>query len=74
MNKIIIIIVHRYIICEGALDNKSIIAEYLMLVNEDLNKYFRDNDSKLDVVSIVPLSILKDDTYFYNYVKDSNEK
>jgi cap1 methyltransferase len=49
----------RYIICESANSNKTIIVDYLTQVNDSLNETFRDETSDLDVVSIVPLNILK---------------
>ena len=64
----------RYIICEGAKETKETVIEYLHVINDDLNKYFRDDSSQNDVTEIVPLSILKDDETFYKYMIDSNEK
>jgi hypothetical protein len=55
-------------------ESKSIIEEYLFHVNDELNKTFRVESSKQDIVSIVPLEILKDDYEFLNYIKNSNEK
>ena len=64
----------RYIICENAHETKSIVRDYLHAINDDLNKNFRDNNCDLDVSVIVPLAIMRKDTKFYNYIKESNEK
>lgn len=64
----------RYIICEGARENRHIVRDYFHQINNDLNEYFRNDKSDLDVNTIVPLDILKNDKNFFNYIKDSNEK
>ena len=63
-----------YIICEGARNSKEIVEQYLLHVNEELHKYFRDPNSKQDVESIVPLKVLKGNEQFYSSIKKSNEK
>ena len=69
-----ILLYDRYIICENAHESKSIVQDYLHAINDDLNKYFRDNNCDSDVPVIVPLEIMKKDTKFFNYIKESNEK
>ena len=69
-----ILIIFSYIICEGANESKKIVIEYLHSINNDLNQHFRDDNSNTDVTHIVPLSILKNDENFFNYIMNSNEK
>ena len=64
----------RYMVCEGARESKSLVYDYLFRVNDSLNKFFRDDTSNKDVVSIVPLATLQDDKDFFNYIYNSNEK
>lgn len=64
----------RYIICENARESKNLVCDYMFEVNETLNKTFRDEKSTYDVESIVPLSILKNDEEFFNYIYNSNER
>lgn len=64
----------RYIICECALESKSIIQEYLYEINDILNRTFRNESKDEDVVSIVPLENLVNDNEFFNYIYESNEK
>lgn len=55
-------------------ESKLIVEEYLFHINDELNNTFRVESTKQDIVSIVPLEILKDDSEFLNYIKNSNEK
>ncbi len=66
--------IFSYLICEGALASKDVVYEYLFNINDTLNDTFRNDDSEFDVESIVPLSILKSDKNFFNYIYNSNEK
>lgn len=50
------------------------IIEYLYQVNDELNKTFRNEGINDDISEIVPLDVMKNDTDFYNYMKNSNEK
>ena len=64
----------RYIICEGARESRDVIYNYLFEINDTLNETFRDENSDLDVNEIVPLEILKEDSDFFDYIYNSNEK
>lgn len=63
----------RYIVCESAGPLKDTVFKYMLAVNRTLNKTFRDESIKDDVVSIVPLNVLKEDEGFFNYIVKSNE-
>ena len=65
---------YSYIICESALGSKDVVHEYLFNINDTLNETFRNENSEFDVESIVPLSILKSDKNFFDYIYKSNEK
>jgi hypothetical protein len=64
----------RYIICEGARESKNSIYKYLFDVNDSLNETFRNEDTNLDVESVVPISILLGNKEFFDYIYNSNER
>ena len=63
----------RYIVCEGAGPLKDAVFKYMLAVNRSLNKTFRNEATKEDVVSVVPLNVLTEDESFFNYIVKSNE-
>lgn len=62
----------RYIICKWLREDAGSIGDYLHEINLDLCDFTR-KDPKRDVVEVVPLNVLTDDTAFYEYVRKSNE-
>lgn len=62
----------RYIICKGLREDADSICDYLNEINLDLCDFIR-NDPQKDVVEVVPLNVLKEDTVFYEYIRESNE-
>lgn len=62
----------RYIICKWLREDAGSIGDYLHEINLDLSEFTR-NDPKRDVVEVVPLNVLTDDTVFYEYIRNSNE-
>lgn len=62
----------RYIICKWLREDAGSIGDYLHEINLDLCDFTR-KDPKRDVMEVVPLNVLTDDTAFYEYVRKSNE-
>uniref|UniRef100_A0A7N6AYX6 Cap-specific mRNA (nucleoside-2'-O-)-methyltransferase 1 n=1 Tax=Anabas testudineus TaxID=64144 RepID=A0A7N6AYX6_ANATE len=60
----------RYIVCRGLKPGSDAVREYMFRINLKLNK-LRNTDR--DVTDVVPLSIIKEDTDFYQYMVNSNE-
>lgn len=60
----------RYIACRGLKPGSDAVREYMFKVNLKLNQ-LRNTDT--DVTDVVPLSIIKDDTDFYQFMVNSNE-
>lgn len=61
----------RYVVCRGLKPGSDAVREYLFKVNLKLNQ-LRNTDT--DVTDVVPLSIIKDDTDFYQFMVNSNER
>lgn len=60
----------RYIVCRGLKPGSDAVREYMFKVNLKLNQ-LRNSDT--DVTDVVPLSIIKDDADFYQFMVNSNE-
>ncbi|XP_067837832.1 cap-specific mRNA (nucleoside-2'-O-)-methyltransferase 1-like, partial [Heptranchias perlo] len=61
----------RYVVCRGLNSGTDSIREYLFNINLKLNHL---RGSEQDVVSVVPLDIIKSDTDFYQYMLTSNQR
>ncbi|XP_023256255.1 cap-specific mRNA (nucleoside-2'-O-)-methyltransferase 1 [Seriola lalandi dorsalis] len=61
----------RYIVCRGLKPGSDAVREYMFRVNLKLNQ-LRNTDR--DVTEVVPLSIIKEDTDFYQFMVNSNER
>lgn len=62
----------RYIICKHKMRGCESIRAYLFEINSRL--WSLGSNSKIDINSIVPLEIIKDDLEFFNYLRDSNNR
>ncbi|KAF3849873.1 hypothetical protein F7725_019592 [Dissostichus mawsoni] len=60
----------RYVVCRGLKPGSDAIREYMFRVNLKLNQ-LRNTDT--DVTEVVPLSLIKEDTDFYQFMVNSNE-
>ncbi|XP_034756159.1 cap-specific mRNA (nucleoside-2'-O-)-methyltransferase 1 [Etheostoma cragini] len=60
----------RYIVCRGLKPGSDAVREYMFRINLKLNQ-LRNTDT--DVNEVVPLSIIKEDTDFYQFMVNSNE-
>ncbi|XP_068580711.1 cap-specific mRNA (nucleoside-2'-O-)-methyltransferase 1 [Cebidichthys violaceus] len=60
----------RYVVCRGLKPGSEAVREYMFRVNLKLNQ-LKNTDS--DVNEVVPLSIIKEDTDFYQFMVNSNE-
>ncbi|XP_071388376.1 cap-specific mRNA (nucleoside-2'-O-)-methyltransferase 1 [Centroberyx affinis] len=60
----------RYIVCRSLKPGSDAVREYMFKVNLKLNQ-LRNTES--DVIEVVPLSLIKEDTDFYQYMVNSNE-
>uniref|UniRef100_A0A668AKG5 Cap-specific mRNA (nucleoside-2'-O-)-methyltransferase 1 n=1 Tax=Myripristis murdjan TaxID=586833 RepID=A0A668AKG5_9TELE len=60
----------RYIVCRGLKPGSDAVREYMFKVNQKLNQL---KNSDTDVTDVVPLSLIKEDTDFYQYMVNSNE-
>ncbi|XP_041814437.1 cap-specific mRNA (nucleoside-2'-O-)-methyltransferase 1 [Chelmon rostratus] len=60
----------RYIVCRGLKPGSDAVREYMFRVNLKLNQ-LKNTDT--DVTDVVPLSIIKEDTDFYQFMINSNE-
>lgn len=61
----------RYIVCRGLKPGSDAVREYMFRINLKLNQ-LRNTD--MDVTEVVPLSIIKEDTDFYQFMVNSNER
>lgn len=66
-----VVAIHRYIVCRGLKPGSDAVREYLFKVNLKLNKL---KNSDTDVTEVVPLQIIKEDTDFYRFMVNSNER
>ncbi|XP_010732995.3 cap-specific mRNA (nucleoside-2'-O-)-methyltransferase 1 [Larimichthys crocea] len=60
----------RYVVCRGLKPGSDAVREYMFRVNLKLNQL---KNSERDVTDVVPLSIIKEDTDFYQFMVNSNE-
>uniref|UniRef100_A0A3Q2NN56 Cap-specific mRNA (nucleoside-2'-O-)-methyltransferase 1 n=1 Tax=Fundulus heteroclitus TaxID=8078 RepID=A0A3Q2NN56_FUNHE len=60
----------RYIVCRSLKPGSDAVREYMFRVNLKLNQ-LRNRDT--DVTEVVPLSIIKEDTDFFQFMVNSNE-
>ncbi|XP_054618304.1 cap-specific mRNA (nucleoside-2'-O-)-methyltransferase 1 [Dunckerocampus dactyliophorus] len=60
----------RYVVCRCLKPGSDAVREYMFKVNQKL-KQLRNTD--MDVMDVVPLSIIKEDTDFYHFMVNSNE-
>ncbi|XP_033932248.1 cap-specific mRNA (nucleoside-2'-O-)-methyltransferase 1 [Pseudochaenichthys georgianus] len=60
----------RYVVCRGLKPGADAIREYMFRVNLKLNQ-LKNTDT--DVTEVVPLSLIKEDTDFYQFMVNSNE-
>lgn len=64
----------RYIICKGLRANtRDIVRTYMYEINGLLNRYGPDSEQD-DVLSIVPMNILRGNDSFYQYIRNSNNE
>lgn len=61
----------RYVVCRGLKPGSDAVREYLFRVNLKLNSL---RNSESDVTDVVPPSIIKEDTDFYQFMVNSNER
>ncbi|XP_068609863.1 cap-specific mRNA (nucleoside-2'-O-)-methyltransferase 1 [Brachionichthys hirsutus] len=61
----------RYVVCRGLKPGSDAVREYMFRVNLKMNQ-LRNTDA--DVTDVVPLSIVKEDADFYQYMVNSNER
>uniref|UniRef100_A0A8D3DRQ6 Cap-specific mRNA (nucleoside-2'-O-)-methyltransferase 1 n=1 Tax=Scophthalmus maximus TaxID=52904 RepID=A0A8D3DRQ6_SCOMX len=61
----------RYIVCRGLKPGSEAVREYMFRVNLKLNQL---RNTERDVTDVVPLSIIKEDTDFYQFMVNSNER
>lgn len=57
--------------CRGLKPGSDAVRDYLFKVNLKLNQL---KNSDTDVTEVVPLSIVKEDTDFYHFMVNSNER
>lgn len=62
---------HRYVVCRGLKPGSDAVREYMFRINLKLNQL---KNTERDITEVVPLSIIKDDTDFYQYMVNSNER
>ncbi|XP_028295572.1 cap-specific mRNA (nucleoside-2'-O-)-methyltransferase 1 [Gouania willdenowi] len=60
----------RYVVCRSLKPGSEAVKEYMFRVNLKLNQ-LKNTDT--DVTDVVPLSIIKEDTDFYQFMVNSNE-
>jgi hypothetical protein len=69
-----IICISRYIICKGLREDvRDKVREYMYDINALQNRYAVDSEDN-DVESIVPMSVLKGNEAFYEYIRNSNNQ
>ncbi|XP_018406289.1 PREDICTED: cap-specific mRNA (nucleoside-2'-O-)-methyltransferase 1 [Cyphomyrmex costatus] len=59
----------RYLICKGKKKDTHMVMNYLSHINRSLSK----RDDINDIIEIVPLDILEEDTEFLRYLRNSND-
>lgn len=64
---------HRYIICKSMKGESSKVRDYMDAINKRMDK-LSGILTDMDIMEVVPLSILKEDTQFYDYIFNSNEE
>ena len=69
--KIPLVPLRRYIVCRGLKPGSDAVREYMFRVNLKLNQL---KNTDRDVTDVVPLSIIKEDTDFYRFMVNSNER
>ena len=57
--------------CRGLKPGSEFVRDYMFRVNLKLNQL---KNSETDVVEVVPLSLIKEDTDFYQHMVNSNER
>ena len=62
----------RYIVCQHKLEDTEEVHEYLLEVNKKLAPLMSVTNKDKDIVEIVPLSVIKGDEDFYNFIRESN--
>lgn len=60
----------RYVICKWKREDCAAIRDYLFYVNE---RYIKLRKEDLDVVEVVPLDVIKEDSNFMEYIIESND-
>lgn len=60
----------RYIVCKWRKEDVTTIRDYMFDINSDMHKI--KNKSYEDILEVVPLSILKGNQVFFNYIVNSN--
>ena len=65
------VVINRYIVCRGLKPGSDAVREYMFKINLKLNQ-LRNKDT--DVTEVVPLSIIKEDADFYQFMVNSNER
>lgn len=71
VNLFLLIVIPRYVVCRGLKPGSDAVREYMFRVNLKLNQ-LKNTDT--DVTDVVPLSIIKEDTDFYQFMVNSNER
>ena len=71
VNLLPVILVCRYVVCRGLKPGSDAVREYMFRVNLKLNQL---RNTETDVTDVVPLSIIKEDTDFYQFMVSSNER
>lgn len=57
--------------CRGLKPGSDAVRDYMFRINLKLNQL---KNSDTDVTDVVPLSIIKEDTEFYHFMVNSNER
>ena len=58
--------------CQHKLEDTEEVHEYLLEVNKKLAPLMSVTNKDKDIVEIVPLSVIKGDEDFYNFIRESN--
>jgi len=64
----------RYIICKHKFEDTDDVHQYLFDVNKKLAPLMSVTNTEKDIVEIVPMSVMRGDEAFLNFMKDSNDK
>ena len=59
----------RYIVCQSLRSDSNAIHDYMYEINIKINKL---KDSDIDIREVVPVSLMKEDSSFYEYIFNSN--